>query len=151
MKRMITFALVLACLLSLAAPASAASTDSREITYYDDGSYLIVTVSTAPQSRASGTTPGSASAEYYNADDVLRWVVTLTGSFTYNGSSATCTSANIDATIYESGWSCSSKSAYASGSSAIGSATMVRKVLGVQVDSVPVSLKITCDKNGALS
>lgn len=151
MRKILTILLALACLLNLAVPAAAASNTESQTVYFEDGSYAVITLSTAPQTRAGNTVSGGKDWSYYDANDKLCWVVTLTGSFTYNGSSATCTSANIDATIYESGWSCSSKSAYASGSSAIGSATMVRKVLGVQVDSVPVSLKITCDKNGALS
>lgn len=152
MKRILAVLLAVACCLTMAATAFAASVEENtEITYFEDGSYLVKTITTEKSARAT-TVSGAVDAEYYNASDELRWVVTLSGTFTYtSGVSSSCTSASISATAYGGGWSCSTKNAYASGNSAVGSATMIRKVLGIQVDSIPVSMTLSCDKYGNLS
>lgn len=152
MKKITAFILMIACLFAIAVPAAAAAETGTRIYYYEDGSYLVVTVTEGLRTRASGTVTGSTQSTYYNSSGVLQWIVTLNGRFTYDGSTAKCTATNITATIYGSdGWSCSQNSSYASGASAYGSATMVRTVGGSQVSTKPVSLKLTCDKNGNLS
>lgn len=152
-KRILAVLLTVACCLTMAATAFAASAEENtEITYFEDGSYLVKTITTEKSARAASTISGAVDAKYYNASDELRWVVTLSGTFSYtSGVSSSCTSASISATAYGGGWSCSTKNANASGNSAVGSATMIRKVLGIQVDSIPVSLTLSCDKYGNLS
>lgn len=152
-KRILAVLLAVACCLTMAATAFAASAEENtEITYFEDGSYLVKTITTEKSARAASTISGAVDAKYYNASDELRWVVTLSGTFSYtSGVSSSCTSASISATAYGGGWSCSTKNANASGNSAVGSATMIRKVLGIQVDSIPVSLTLSCDKYGNLS
>ena len=80
-----------------------------------------------------------------------QWKATLSGSFTYTGSSATCTSSSVDVTVYDSSWYTISKSSNKSGSKATASVTMGEKLAGVTVTKVPISLAMTCDKNGNLS
>lgn len=165
MKKLAAFLAALSCLFCLTMPAAAAGMEGNlvieleegsvlreeQTILLEDGSTLVVTADILPQTRASATVSGVKNAKYYDSSNQLHWVVTLSGSFTYNGTSATCTSVSIDAVVYEGGWSCASKNADTSGSSAVGSASMVCKVLGIQVDSVPVSLTLTCDKDGVLS
>ncbi len=102
-------------------------------------------------SRASQTKSGSKVKNYYGSDGSLEWKVTLNGTFTYTGSSSTCTSASCNVSVSYSAWSASGKTAYRSGNTAYGSVTMNRKLLGATVDSVPVSLTLKCDANGNLS
>lgn len=151
MKKLITLLLAAACMLSLTAPAMAHGAEDR-IIRYDDGSYLVISTMEMPETRAGNTTTGNTKATYYNGDHVLQWTVTLYGAFTYNGSSSTCTKASINVTISGSdGWSCTSKTADASGSSAVGSATIIRTVSGEAVSTRTVPLRLTCDQNGNLS
>ena len=151
MKKLITLLLAATCILSLSVPAMAHGAEDRMI-HYDDGSYLVISTMEMPETRAGNTTGGSTKATYYNSDHVLQWTVTLYGAFTYNGSSSTCTKASINVTISGSdGWSCTSKTADTSGSSAVGSATIIRTVSGEVVSTRTVPLRLTCDRNGNLS
>lgn len=151
MKKLITLLLAAACMLSLTVPAMAHGAEDRMI-HYDDGSYLVISTMEIPETRAGNTTTGNTKATYYNSDHVLQWTVTLYGAFTYNGSSSTCTKASINVTISGSdGWSCTSKTADSSGSSAVGSATIIRTVSGEVVSTRTVPLRLTCDRNGNLS
>ena len=54
-------------------------------------------------------------------------------------------------TITNTNWYIVSKSATKSGNAAVGELTMGRKFLGIIVEKVPVSMRITCDANGNLS
>lgn len=120
------------------------------VTYYADGSYSIEEIS-AVETRASGTKTGTKTNSHYSSAGVLEWKAVLTGTFSYTGSSATCTSSSCDVTVYNSAWYTISKSAGKSGSSATAAVTMGKKLLGVTVDQRSVNLKLTCDANGNLS
>lgn len=123
-----------------------------ETVYFDDGSYMTVEVTRAV--RASGSVTGSKPYTYYNSSynssGVVQWQAVLTGSFTYTGSSATCTASSVDVTVYDSAWKVISKSASKSENTATASVSM-RKVVGVTVMTVPVSMSLSCDANGNLS
>lgn len=120
-----------------------------ETIYYEDGSYATIEIFTYGM-RAS-TTTGTKTYNYYNSSNVRQWKVVLTGSFSYTGSSASCTSSSMDVTIYNSNCYVLSKSASKSGNTASGTATVGEKLLGVTVSSIPVSLTLSCDANGNLS
>ena len=130
-------------------PVSAACAETETICF-EDGSYATIHISFT-NSRASGSITGKKTFNYYNSNNVRQWKAVLTGSFTYTGSSATCTSSSMDVTIYDSAWYIVSKSSGKSGSTARGNATVGEKLLGVTVSSVPVSLTLSCDANGNLS
>lgn len=152
MKRFICFAL-LTCMIFFMLPftAYAAETpvENDEVIYFEDGSYLTVSVTTR-NTRSAGSTSGDK-VYTYNTGNGAKWKAVLSGSFTYTGSSATCTSSSVSIDIYDSAWYTVSKSASKSGASATASVTMGRKAGGVTVDKVPISMKLTCDANGNLS
>ena len=155
MKKIIPLFLIFSLLLSHSLPAQAApemiimlcSEDSivldgslhqiRHILTFADGSVLIETVPCKINSRSGSTTDQKT---YYRMDSSnnLLWSATLTGSFTYNGVSSTCTAASCTTTIYDSAWSEKAVNAYASGSSANADVTMVRKFLFITVRSKPL-------------
>lgn len=144
-------ALCLALLLvagMLPLPARAAQT--QEVICFEDGSYIVVGPIES-STRASGSRTASKPYTYYDSDGVAKWKATLTGSFTYNGSSATCTSASMDVSIYNSSWYTYSKNASKSGNTANGSATMGWRVDGSTVTKKSASLSLTCDANGNVS
>lgn len=134
--------------LPLHADAAEIRDESEEIIYLSDGSYIEVeTIVTS--GFASDTTVGSKiyRGKYSGS---TAWEIVLSGSFSFDGSSATCTDSGCSVSIYDSAWYTVSKSSGKSGSSATASVTMGRKAGGITVDRVPVSLKLTCDANGNL-
>ncbi len=145
----LVFCIVLALLPGLGAKASAV-TVQQEVIYLEDGSRIIVTVEELG-TRASNTKTGSKSYMYQNASGDNLWKATVTGTFTYTGISATCTAASSSVTIYNDAWYTVSKAAWRSINSAVGEFTMGHKILGVTIEEVDHTLKLTCDKNGNLS
>ncbi len=150
-KIVVSLISLLLVLYSFIAPCVAAQ-GKPDIIYLEDGSYYVISLNAVQVSRATNSIRGQKIAEYHDQDGTLLWTFVLTASFTYNpGISATCTSADCSVDIYNSAWSCSSKSARAISARAFGDVEMIQKFLLVTVNTVPVSLNITCDNNGNLS
>lgn len=151
MKKRIVGALLVCLLLVCLLPIQAFA-QQREIIRHEDGSYTVVTVSReATAARATNYARGNRVYDYYSDTNVLQWKAVLNATFTYNGSSATCTSVNsLNVTIYDSSWSVGSKSTSRSGNTAYGYLTMERRIAG-GTQGVPVTLTLTCDRNGNLS
>lgn len=150
MKRIACFLLSAVLMLYCIPLFGNAAECGREVIRFEDGSYIVVEV-TNSGARASKSTNGSKTSTFYNRNNVAQWMAELKGSFTYDGSSATCTSASSSVTIYNSDWYTVSKNASKSGSTATGSFSMGRKLLGSTVETKNISLKLSCDKNGNLS
>lgn len=152
MKKKIA-SMMLACLMVICLlPLQAGAAESvEEVTRYEDGSYTVTTVERYVATRASGTISGRNMKNHYSSDNVLQWRAVLDASSSYNGSSATCTAVNsFNVTIYNSDWSVGSKSTSRSGNTAYGYLTMNRKIVG-GTQGVPVTVTLSCDKNGNLS
>lgn len=141
---------VLAVILLIGILPINGNAERNKTIYFEDGSYATVEI-TACGTRASGSITGTKTYNYYDSNSVRQWRAVLTGSFTYTGYSATCTSSSMDVMIYNSECYVISKSAGKNGSTANGSATIGKKLLGVTVSSTPVSLSLSCDANGNLS
>lgn len=148
MKRVLCSLFVLTILLYII-PIQSGAAEKPVILYYEDGSYITAEVFIG-RTRASGSVSGSKTYTYYAGDGNTQWKATLSGSFTYSGSSAVCTSSSVDVTIYDSSWYTISKSSSKSGHSASGFVTMGEKLGGLTVTRVPVSMSISCDKDGNL-
>lgn len=148
MKQIICCAMAVVLIMCMTpVPANAAE---MEIIYLDDGSYITVEVQET-NSRAAGNISGSKTYTHYGNSGTSDWQAVLTGTFSYTGTSATCTKSSVDVTVYDSAWYVVSKSAGKSGNQATGSVTMGWKKLGVTVERVPVSMTLSCDANGNLS
>lgn len=148
MKRM--FSCFLAILLIASSMPFAAYAEETERIEFDDGSYFTIVIEDI-ESRVSGTKSGSKTYTYNSSSGTALWKAVVRGTFTYNGSSATCTASSCDVTIYDSEWYVISKSASKSGNSATASVTMGHKILGITANKRTASLKLTCDANGNLS
>ena len=122
----------------------------KDTIYFADGSYATVEIVNV-ESRTSGSKTGRKTYTYYNSDSVAQWKVSLTASFTYNGSSATCTDSDISVVLYNSNCYVISRSSGKENNIARGYATIGRRLLGVTVDEKSTSLTLTCDANGNLS
>lgn len=147
--RPISLALILALVLSFNAFAATAEGDDS-IIYFDDGSYLVIEISSV-DTRASSVKRGSKTYIYKDSDDAEEWRAVLYGTFTYTGSSATCTASSCSVSITDTDWYEVSKTVSESGASAIVDLTMGRKFLGITIKKVEIDINLTCDANGNLS
>lgn len=114
---------------------------------YEDGTSCVVSVyqDVAP-TRTSGTISGTKNYDYKDISGSVAWTLTVYGSYSYNGVSATCTSVSCGYSIADSSWSRVSTSKSRSGNTATAYGTFAK---GGQNQSASVSL--SCDANGNLS
>ena len=153
MKRLFTLAVLCAILITLLPVNTYATVETEvdeSIIYLDEGNYITIELIWA-DTRASGTKTASKTYTYKSSDGEEQWRAVLRGTFSYTGSSATCTAASCDVTITNTNWYVVSKSATKSSNTAKGELTMGRKFLGITIDKEPITMRITCDANGNLS
>ena len=150
MKRYLALFLSFCLLMALLPFGAFAEFQSDDIIYLEDGSYISISIEEA-QTKASGTRTGSKTYNHYNSADELLWKAVLTGTFTYNGTSAACTASSSAVTIYDSSFFEVSKTATKSGNTAYTTVSIGRKFLGITVAKNDYSISLSCDKNGVLS
>ena len=125
---------------------------SETIEYLDDGSYIVTTlVEETNVTRATSTKTGSKTAIHYNSDDEKVVTMKLTATFSYTGSSATCTAASTSYTIHDDSWKVTTATASKSGNKATGNFTVKHYVLLVPIQTVNTTITITCSNSGTLS
>ena len=152
MKR--TFILTLVVLMIMASlpfgtMAENNQSANEERIYFEDGSYLVITVESTET--RSYTQTRYKNETYYDANGVIQWRITLMGIFTYNYSTATCDHAEVSVTIYDSDWYVVSRSAYASGNKAAGTVVLGQRVLGVTIGESTHRVSLTCTPDGTVS
>lgn len=151
MKKIISLTLVSFLLFTILSINSAAHIE-QDITYLSDGSYFVTTiVEHSTSARASGTKTGQKTVDYCNSDGEVQWTATIKGTFTYTGSSATCTSASISHYIYDSTWKITAETATKSGNKATGNVTAKKYLLGIPTRTIEKSITLTCSATGTLS
>lgn len=160
MKKLMALLLSLVTVLSMTCVAFAgempttSNTYPAEYEYFDDGSYIVTTIteSSSILTRASGSKTASKTSKYYSSSGSALWSVTVTGSFSYTGSSAKCTSSSVSANSYSSLWKINSKSASKSGATAKATAKAYQyDSNGKYITSVTKTVGLTCSINGSLS
>lgn len=126
------------------------STDIIET--FDDGSYIesfteenIIT----SFSRSSSTKSAQRTYTYKSSSGKILWTITVTGTFTYNGSSSSCTKASVSTTCPSSTFKLASKKATKHNSTATASFKQYND--SVYLRTVTHSVSISCDKNGKLN
>ena len=117
---------------------------------FDDGSQLLEELPIVTAQTRGGVTAQRA-YHHRNSSGTILWTATVIGTFTYNGSTSYCTNASYNTEINANTWSEQSGTAYPSGNTAIADVVMMRKLLFIVVETVPVTVPLTCDKNGNLS
>ncbi len=163
MKKVVSFVLTL-CLAFSALSIGAFATDSAEdmqlvssrTVYLEDGSYNEILIyeqayEASPMARATYTKTGSAQLVHKNSAGKKLWLVQVNGTFTYNGSTATCTAASTSYTIYDDAWRVTSASASKSGATAKGNFTVKKYVIGIAVSTENPVVTLTCSPSGVLS
>lgn len=142
MKRILSLMAVLVLCLSVLMSTASAANQTGERIDYEDGSYAIITTGAAGLTRA--TCNESKTYTYYNPSNQRCFSYTLYASFTYNGITSSADYVNYNAAIYRQGWDILKHNEYTSGKTAYGSATFT----GPTGTQYPVSLSLTCDKDG---
>ena len=151
MKKLITILTTLALLVNFSITASAAdavqpnaSRNNIEVVDLGNGMTIEYEVTELP-SVARASTKTAAKTATCKIDDVTIAKVTLTATFSYTGSSATCTSASATYTMYQ-GWSASNKSTTRSGRTATTSA-----YLSKWPDHATLTTTMSCSNTGVIS
>ena len=126
--------------------------EDGHIEYYSDGSYSITRIETSEVSvLATSTVTKTKYIDHFGSDDEKEWRITVTGTFNYTGSSATCTNSKVSYKIYDSSWKVTSATASKSGRVATGDFTLKRYTLGIPTKTVNETLTITCSNTGVCS
>ena len=145
----------LTLILSMSIPfsvfAQSTITTNSKVEYFDDGSYLVTEFTETIVPFSSGSKSEGKTATYYSSDDKRQWSVTIWGTFTYTGSSATCTNASTSYTVYNSAWKVKEATATKSGRTATGNFLVKKYWLGIITKTVPMTVIMSCDNNGNIS
>ncbi len=144
-------ALVMLCSVMLCTPASAAplSGSKTVIEYLENGDYIRTTISWDENSTRS-TKTATKTKEHCNNYDEVMWSVTVRGTFTYNGSTSSCTAVSHSTTAPSSYWTIKNSSSSRSGNKATATATATLKV-GSTSNDATMTVTLTCSANGTLS
>lgn len=149
MKKLVSVLLATVMMLTLFAVPVSASANTPEkiqyIEYIDEDSYFLVEIETTSSPLTRATTSGNKSSTYVYGGKSI-WTVTVYGSFTYNGSTSSATSASGNVTTHVTGCSIGSRNSYYSGSTAYATASVT-----YNGSSVSRTVSLYCDKNGKLS
>lgn len=116
----------------------------RTVEVLDNGDTVTTEIYECAIQPRSGKT-GYATTTYKNSDGTSIWSVSVKGSFTYNGSTSSATSAEATVTIYSNTAIFVSKNAYTSGNTATATGTVKYKLV-----QTTRSASVSCDKNGNL-
>lgn len=130
--------------------ALATASTTEDIIRFDDGSYILISV-VSLETRATSTRTGSKTYKHINALGAELWNATLTGTFTYDGTTSICTNSSVSVNIVNSAWYIVSSESGKIGNSATGELTMGRKTLGITTTKETINMSLTCDANGNLS
>ena len=169
MKKIFVLILVLSVLcaspFSVSAKTALSDGDSfSKCTYYDDGSYVITTLTVERIELTDSNLARSDEESYvlrarsralgYDSSDELDWVVTLIGDFLVCPTcslSGQCQSSTLSAEIYDSSWGMYDVDERCMSNNAYGACSMKDKFLGITMKIVDLELIITCDRYGNLS
>lgn len=121
-----------------------------------DDLYCITRISESPATgiglfSTTQTKSGRKTVQYANSSGTILWYVSVHASFTYNGSSSSCTNASVYAESNSSAWTVTNKSSWRSGNTGYASATgHHHNFLGIETSSVSRTVSISCTANGTL-
>lgn len=146
----ISFLLLFALLFPANVNANSAPDTVSEIIYLDNGCYITIKTTILAE-RSSTVRRGNRSYIYKNSSGVEEWRATIYGTWTYTGTSATCTAVSCSTTITDTVWYEISNTTGKSGATATAEVTMGEKFLGITINKESISLRLTCDANGNLS
>lgn len=126
-------------------------TANEYVEYYDDGSYAVVELVESEISTMATGVLKSKTYTYYSANDKIQFTLTVSGNFSYNGKTATCTRSNTSYKIYDDDWKVTFSGSSRSGATAKGTFTVKRYFLGIPTTTIERTVTLTCSKDGKFS
>ena len=134
----------------LTALASENETTEVDVEYFDDGRYLVSETTFYKTLKKASTKSATRRLTYFNANDVSEWYFELSATFSYTGSSVTCTRADVATKIYNDQWKVKDTSSSKSGGKATGTIEIKYTVMGVTIKTVTKTLILTCSRDGTI-
>lgn len=163
MKKIVTLitlsVLMLGIFFSTSIPAKATTIfpSKTSIVMLEDGNYLETTIIDEPKVpsgisllSATKTITRTKITRFKNKNGSILWSVSITATFTYNGSTSKCTSCSHSTTCPSSTWKIKSVSSSRSGNSATAKAIATRSFNNIS-ENYTKTVTIKCDKNGNVS
>lgn len=154
-KLLITFLMAIAVFFNCFSLPVYASEEEKiintSVEYFDDGSYLIMTTTEIINYSRASVKTGSRTISHKDSDGTTLWTYKITGTFSYTGSTSTCTAVSDSYTISNDNWHMSSHSCSKSGNTANGTVTMKYKVLGITANTITRNISLSCSATGTLS
>lgn len=157
MKRNVFISLIMTIAVFISCfsmPVNAAEEDnivSTSIEYFEDGTYAVITITEETNNARANTKTGTKTYSHTAENGETLWVYRVTGTYSYTGTSSTCTSVYDSYNIYNDNWKLSSKSCSKSGNTAYGTVTMKYYTLGIATQTITRNLSLTCSATGVLS
>jgi hypothetical protein len=148
----ITRAIAILLLIAILPPMQVHAAESEktiEVIYYEDGSYITIETYSL-ETRAAYSKTGQRVLTYRNSAGEELWEAVLRGSFTYDGSTSSCTSSSCTVTITNTSWYTISKVASKSGNTARVDLKMGRRLSGITIQEKVFVITLSCDANGNL-
>lgn len=154
-KITLALTLILVALVGTNIPANALEVPRVEIEYLENGDYIetIITdfsTENLVSTFATNTKTGTKTKSYKNSAGTVLWTVTVKGTFSYNGSTAVCTSCSHSTTSPASSWTIKSSSHSKSGNTATAKATATHTTDAGTTD-LTRSVSLQCSAYGVLS
>ena len=158
MKKIFNYSFIFIFLIAVFfSPVSVRANDSilsSQKEYLENGDYFEITTIKHDSNdffSTSKTITASRTAKYVTSSGTVCWSVTVTGTFTYNGSTSKCTASKVSASSNNSNWKIASKSSNRSGSTASATATAKLYKGSTVIKTSTKIVKLSCSKNGTLS
>ena len=153
MKRVLSFLFIVLIVFCVSINACASSDAITTVEYFEDGSCIETTIVVKEyiSTYATQVKKVEKSISYKDEDGIVCWKATLTATFRYTGSSATCTESDVTYTISNSKWKITSATASKSGNTATADVTAKRYTLGIPVETLNRTITMTCSANGTIS
>ena len=146
---LVTFVLLVVTTLPTNSFAAEVQNTYDEIIYLDNGDYITIEIG---DNLSRGTTVNNNKTYvYYNNDHAEQWRAILYGTFVYDGTTSTCTQGSCDVIITDTSWSVSSKNVVKSRGTVNCDLTMVRKFIGITIQTEELNMSMTCSPTGVFS
>lgn len=127
---------------------------TKKVEAISDDNYIIeekVVILKDDYSKSTSTRTAKKTSTIKNSNGEKLWYVSVTGTFSYNGKTSTCTKSTVDAGVYNSRWSISKKTSSKTGNKAIGTAYAKLRYTGGSTETVSKTVTLTCSANGSCS
>ena len=156
MKKFLTILLTALLLVNISTPAAKANTSTivySEIEYISEDLYLEIEIEeyTNTTQRATQTKTAAKKVSLKNSSNTTVATFTITGTFTYDGTTSKCTAASHSSTINNSAWAFTFKTANRLTNRAIGQYIIECTINGKVVQQLSDSVILACAPDGTLS